>query len=329
MVKFTLIVPMYNVEKYIEKCLLSCLSQNLQSDEYEIILVNDGSPDKSLVIAERIARKNKNIRIISQENAGLSEARNTGINNAHGKYIWFVDSDDTIKENCLYELYDQCERQHLDLLAICAADVINDKIERRFSYKCTDVLRGVDVLDLGWMVCCAPFTIYRRTFLLDNKLKFYSGIYYEDTEFTPRSYYYAGNVGFSNEVLYFYTANPTSITRTVNPKKAFDRIKVMLSLHNFYHQNMQCTHSGFMHNYISQMYNSALLNFTEKSSNGYVLQNSEKKFTEELLDNTILLEHLKKSSHIKYRIEGFLFSLFPKYTIFIYRLMKFLTNRAK
>lgn len=314
---------MYNVEMYIERCLISCLHQNLSTNEYEIIIVNDGSPDNSLAIAEKIAEENKHIHIISQENAGLSEARNTGVNYAKGKYIWFVDSDDTIKENCLYELYEQCELQQLDLLAICAADVIDGNIIRRFSYTCTDVLKGVDVLDKDWMVCCAPFTIYRKNFLLENGLRFYPGIYYEDTEFSPRSYFYAKRVGFNNEVLYFYTANPLSITKTVNPKKAFDRIKVMQSLDKFYHNNMLCSHSLFMHNYISKMYNSALSNFSEKSSDGYLLKEYETNFIAQLMNNGYLLQHLHKSSCIKYRIEGFLFSIFPRYIIEIYRFMKY------
>ena len=99
--KISLIVPVYNVEKYIEKCLLSCLKQDIPQSDYEIIVVNDGSPDSSLAIAERIAAAATNIIIVSQKNGGLSAARNTGLKIAKGDYIWFIDSDDTIKENCL------------------------------------------------------------------------------------------------------------------------------------------------------------------------------------------------------------------------------------
>ena len=97
--KISLIIPVYNVEQYLEKCLLSCLDQDLPQSDYEIIVVNDGSPDGSLAIAERIAATATNITVVSQENGGLSAARNTGLEIAKGKYVWFIDSDDTIKKN--------------------------------------------------------------------------------------------------------------------------------------------------------------------------------------------------------------------------------------
>ena len=103
--KLSLIIPMYNVELYIEKCLNSCINQDLSADEYEIIIVNDGSKDNSLSIAESIAQKHNNVRIITQTNGGLSSARNTGLINSRGEYIWFIDSDDWIEPNVLKELY--------------------------------------------------------------------------------------------------------------------------------------------------------------------------------------------------------------------------------
>ena len=104
--KLSIIIPMYNVEPYIEKCLLSCLNQNIPHADYEIIVVNDGSPDGSLGIARRIASTVDNMLIVSQENGGLSAARNKGLSYAKGEYVWFVDSDDWIEENCsFYSLY--------------------------------------------------------------------------------------------------------------------------------------------------------------------------------------------------------------------------------
>ena len=113
--KLSIIVPMYNVELYIEKCLLSCLNQDLPASDYEIIVVNDGSPDSSLAIAERIASLYDNLTIVSQKNAGLSAARNKALSLAKGKYVWFVDSDDRIQENCLRYILDECYNNGLDL----------------------------------------------------------------------------------------------------------------------------------------------------------------------------------------------------------------------
>lgn len=115
-IKLSLVIPMYNVELYIEKCLNSCINQDLSSNEYEIIIVNDGSKDTSLSRAEAIARKHNNIKIISQENGGLSSARNTGLKNAKGEYIWFIDSDDWIEPNVLKNLYQIASHNNLDIL---------------------------------------------------------------------------------------------------------------------------------------------------------------------------------------------------------------------
>ena len=128
--KLSIIIPVYNVEKYVEKCLRSCAEQDLPSDEYEIIVVNDGTKDSSLEIVERVAKDYSNIAIISQENAGLSAARNKGLSLAKGEYIWFIDSDDWIEKNCLQKIIRKCFEDGLDVLGICAANVVNDYIVR-------------------------------------------------------------------------------------------------------------------------------------------------------------------------------------------------------
>ena len=109
------IVPVYNVEKYLEECLDSLLEQDIPHEEYEIICVNDGSTDGSLEILRRYEEKYPNIRVIDQENGGLSAARNVGLVHAKGEYIWFVDSDDLVQNNCLLELQrisvkEKCDR---------------------------------------------------------------------------------------------------------------------------------------------------------------------------------------------------------------------------
>ena len=164
---------MYNVELYIEQCLLSCLKQDIPDSDYEIIIINDGSLDSSLAIAENVANSVSNIHIVSQPNSGLSVARNTGVRHAKGKYLWFVDSDDRIRENCLKGLLEQCERDSLDLLAIAAANVIEGNEVRRFSYTNLSVVSGGEVLEKGCIQHCVPFTIYRRNFFLQYQLQQY------------------------------------------------------------------------------------------------------------------------------------------------------------
>lgn len=318
--KLSIIIPVYNVEKYIEKCLLSCLEQDIPQSDYEIIVVNDGSPDGSLAIAERIAATATNITVVSQENGGLSAARNTGLKIAKGDYIWFIDSDDTIKENCLKSIVEQCFSHDLDLLAICAANIIENKEVRRFSYDNKDIVSGIEVLKSGTMQHCAPFTIYRREFLKEKGLQFLVGIYHEDSEWSPRVYFQAERVGFTNNILYFVTINPLSITRTFNHKKAFDNITVAASIHSFFYNiaNKECPR--FFHNYISLIINNAFFGFKDKTETKDCY--TEEKFKTLIYNNRYLFSHLRSSSVIKYKIEGYLFTIFPKYTLSIYRMLQ-------
>ena len=101
----SLVIPVYNVEKYIDNCIKSCLEQNIQDEDYEIIIINDGTKDKSMDKVDIYYKQYPNlIKIYNQENKGLSAARNLGLNMANGDYIWFIDSDDWITTNCLAEI---------------------------------------------------------------------------------------------------------------------------------------------------------------------------------------------------------------------------------
>ncbi len=315
--KISLIIPVYNVEKYIEKCLLSCLKQDIPQSDYEIIVVNDGSPDSSLAIAERIAAAATNIIIVSQKNGGLSAARNTGLKIAKGDYIWFIDSDDTIKENCLKSIVEQCFSHDLDLLAICAANIIENKEVRRFSYDNKDIVSGIEVLKSGTMQHCAPFTIYRTKLLKEKNIEFYVGIYHEDSEWSPRVYFHAHKVGFTNDILYFVTINPNSITRSTNPRKGFDCLTVAKSIDKFYKTHKDKRSHKFFHNHISLMINNALSNFADKED--AKVKELEYEFTNRLYNYRYLFEHLRKSTVLKYKFEGVLFALFPKRALHIYR----------
>lgn len=316
----SIVIPVYKVEKYLEKCLDSCINQDLSSNQYEIIVINDGSPDNSLSIAKKYEEKYSHIHVYSQENSGLSIARNKGLSYAKGKFVWFVDSDDCIRENCLKEIVEQCDRENLDLLAICGARVISGSEVRRFSYTDLTVISGIMVLNQRRNIPYpVQFSIFKRAFLLEHNLSFYPGVYHEDTEFSPRAYFYAKRVGFTNDILYLTTINPNSITRTVNPKKSFDYIKVAISIHGFANDKTKRLCEQFFHNHISLLINNALANIIQSDSKENV--SIIKQFSKCLHDNRYLLVHLCRSSKLKYKIEGVLFSLFPHYIVNIYKLL--------
>ena len=130
MPKYSLIVPVYNVQKYIEKCISSILDQDYAN--YEIIIVDDGSTDKSAEIIDRIANLNRDkIVSIHQENKGLGGARNTGLEKATGKYVWFIDSDDTIAPYSLKHLDEFIQKQEVDILVFdrVAIDELGNEME--------------------------------------------------------------------------------------------------------------------------------------------------------------------------------------------------------
>lgn len=257
MINLSFIVPVYNVAPFLRKCVESLIEQDYS--DYEIILVDDGSTDESGALCEEIARANDGmsrtavlnephtlndgkplIRVIHQENGGLSAARNAGIKAAEGKYICFVDSDDYWEENVLGGLMAQVERDSLDVLRFDFRNV-NERYEEFYPNK--DPKRDVDyselVVDgvtflnerLGPMCYAVMFVIKRNLIISDqksafsNQLKekdnclFTEGIYFEDTDWTPRMLVKAKRVASTSKIVYNYLWRNGSITLPTEPAK--------------------------------------------------------------------------------------------------------------
>lgn len=244
--RLSIIVPVYNVADYLAKCLDSLLAQNLPQNEYEIIVVNDGSTDNSGEIAQQYADKYANITLINQSNQGLSGARNTGIKHANGEYIQFVDSDDYLEENVLGGLMKQVEDDDLDVLRFKYQNVRINNESKEYEifqpYKSSPylyddyssfVIDGVSFLNerLG-TACYAVMFIIRKT-ILDNCV-FKQGIYFEDTEWTPRMILKSQRIASSDTIVYNYLMREGSITKAINRDKqrkiVEDKIKLIDSL---------------------------------------------------------------------------------------------------
>lgn len=311
----SIIIPVYNVEKYVEKCIRSCEDQDIPKEDYEVIVVNDGSPDGSLAIVERLAIEYPNIKVISQKNGGLSAARNTGMKNASGDYYIFVDSDDWIAKDCLGKLIAKLNGEDPDALAICAANVINGELKRRQSYPDETPIAGRDLLKTG-VSPCAPFSIWKASFLKENNLEFYLGIFHEDSEFTPRAYYLAKKVSFTNDIIYYVYQNPNSITRSVNPKKAFDLINVVCThLHEFAN-NVEDRYKVIFFDMVGQYLNNGMAAIQGASVE------EKRKFNDEIVKRAYLWDDIRKSSVFKYRIEALLVGIFKKHPLAVYEVMQ-------
>lgn len=261
MIKLSIIVPIYGVEQYLRKCVDSLLAQDLPSSEYEIVLVDDGSTDSCPAICDEYAEKAKSeelrgksvsICVIHRENGGLSAARNSGIEVAKGKYLMFVDSDDYLQPNVLGALIGQMEDKRLDVLRYNYQNVHeNGEIfvpfktgKPYFDYR-DDVLDGETFLNerLGY-ACYAWAFILRRDLIISNdqspmtndkcekdNILFTPGIYFEDTDWTPRMLLKAKRVSSTERIVYNYLWREGSITLPDNPAKKRkvleDKIKLL------------------------------------------------------------------------------------------------------
>lgn len=226
MIKLSIIVPIYGVEQYLRKCVDSLLAQDLPLSEYEIILVDDESPDACPQICDEYAAAHENIRVIHRENGGLSAARNSGIEVAKGEYIMFVDSDDYIEPNVLKGLLAQMERDNLDVLRY-RLQYVNPQYEVFNPYK-SDPFKGndysemptdgVSFLNSRMSTACYAWAFVIKRELLDGCI-FTPGIYFEDTDWTPRMLCKAKRVASTNTVVYNYLVREGSITNAVNRSK--------------------------------------------------------------------------------------------------------------
>lgn len=212
--KTSIIIPVYNGAKYLERCLQSITIQTLEG--IEIIIVNDGSTDETEAICKSFALFDERVVIINQNNKGLSSARNTGLDIAKGDYIGFVDADDWIDLNFFEKLYDTAIKYDAD---IAVADFIREyhfKKKYRLNLKKEKVYFNTPD---KYKICrmnkegCVWNKIYRRELINDNNLRFEEGVLYEDREFTAKVLHYSNQLVAVPDTYYHYFVNNNSITR--------------------------------------------------------------------------------------------------------------------
>lgn len=184
--KISIVMPMYRVEQYIEKAITSVLKQDFQ--DWELLVVNDGSPDKSREIASSIASGDNRIKILDKENGGLSDARNYGLDRAIGEFVHFYDSDDWIEPDFYSKLVGEIE--HFDLI-ICGYKVDNEKSVRElngYNGELSEIVKNNSLHQLvGTYLNFAWNKLFKRSFLVENVLYYEKGLYrIEDSEFMMR-----------------------------------------------------------------------------------------------------------------------------------------------
>lgn len=221
----SIIVPMYNSEAYLPKCLDSLLHQDIPFEDYEIILVNDGSPDGSKALAEDYASKYPNIVVLSQENKGTSGARNTGIRYALGKYVYFVDPDDYILENSLKDILQKMAEESLDVLRFGYTEVDEEykptkscKHPEQPDYS-SKIMDGYTFMGERLGVACYVWTyLFRLSLIKDNGIYFIEGDYFDDTPWLPKLLSIAKRVDSVDWKRHFYLIRSNSLVQSSSIK---------------------------------------------------------------------------------------------------------------
>lgn len=235
--KLSIIIPVYNVEKYLGKCLDSCLEQNVDMTAYEIIIINDGSVDNSLEVANLYAEQ-PNVNIISQKNSGLSAARNTGLNIARGEYIWFVDSDDWIESSILEYILREISLNNLDCLRLNYRKTTDDGKELEdciLSSRCYESCQtGMEFLqnELDFSFYAWSF-VFKRCFFIENGFLFEEGLIFEDLQLIPRLLRTVKRVKGLPFIAYNYRQRKGSIVNTVNEKMLDSVCDILGSYQNY------------------------------------------------------------------------------------------------
>ena len=231
---FSIIMPAYNVQDYIEDCVASCENQDIDEDKFELIIINDGSKDATLEKINTLQSKYSNIKLLNQNNQGQSVARNEGIKSATGKYLWFVDSDDRVSLNCLGRIFQIMEDENLDVFNIVS------KVESKFleeiycdtDLSCKPVISGETYLLNYIPIIAAPWGyVFKRQFWQESGFSFIPGIYYEDSQLIPIVLSKCRRItSFTNDVsCYDYITRPVS---TVNSAPNIKKINGYLSIVN-------------------------------------------------------------------------------------------------
>ena len=231
----SIIVPIYKVEKYLDRCINSILNQTFK--DFELILVDDGSPDRCGDICEEYAKKDKRIKVIHKENGGLSDARNAGLDIAKGEFVGFVDSDDFIHKDMYMILYDTLVKSKSDISQckfkyFSKENELNKNIINDGKYKIYNNIDAIEeIMDNKNLNANVWNKLYKRE--LFREIRFPKGKIHEDEFVTYKVFYRAKTISYVNKELYYYFSNDTGIMKNLNINSKFDWIEAIEERNEF------------------------------------------------------------------------------------------------
>ena len=254
----SVIIPIYNVEEYLRECVDSVLNQTFSN--FEIILVDDGSTDSSGEICDEYVEKDERITVIHQKNGGLSVARNTGLSEASGKYVYFLDSDDYISENALATLIDIAENDKSDIVFF---DAVSFADTDDFTVKQNYIRKNKYLTDNGYDVFASltkskefhsavPLLFINKEFLHNSSIKFIPGILYEDMVFTYQLFCSAETVSQCSRALYHRRYRKDSIMTSAKTKKHFDGCVAVYKYNSEFTKNLTLENTSAAYEFVSR-----------------------------------------------------------------------------
>ena len=223
----SIVIAAYNVGFFIEKCIKSCIQQNIKTYDYEVIVVNDGSNDDTFNILNKLKSEFKNLVVVNTKNKGLGAARNIGLTHAKGKYVWFIDGDDYLSENILKEIVNNLNK--IDCLVInyniidADLNVVNKSVfkpildNNDFSGKM--FYRNNLTKSYTWLF------IFKKSILINNSIRFLDRISMQDAEVLPRIMFYIHNIKFLNLNSYNYVQHLNSSTNSESQSRRYNYFK--------------------------------------------------------------------------------------------------------
>lgn len=235
-------MPVYNTEKYLEKCLGSLVGQTFK--DIEIVCVNDGSKDRSLDIVKDFATRDTRVKVIDQVNKGVAEARNVGLQNASGKYIMWCDSDDEYTPNMCEQMLTTLITHNVDIVA-CGMQVIND-VDKRLVKDIEEYVRlkfqGKHTIDwnlIVWTDVSLPTKIMKKSLIDKYSMHFPTGLHFEDAYFLDQYFTAAKTIYYLNKKLYKYNRNNDSIMSRSFKKTSvsLDYIQIIPKTYQYLKQN--------------------------------------------------------------------------------------------
>jgi len=236
MKKLSIIIPVYNVEKYLPKCLDSLLVEEVR--DYEIILVNDGSTDGSLAVAERCRDRHPDkITLISTDNQGQGNARNIGIETASGEFLYFIDSDDYLAEGALREMTAYLD-DTLDILIFDSTTVNVDGKPIQRVPGCDRSGGGLGLSEYPELLLQYPDIgnkVFRRSLFTEHGIRFPIRVWYEDMRTIRKTYQFTERIRYVPRAWHFYLQRPDSVTNTSRVRRNLEIIPAVDDLWEFYH----------------------------------------------------------------------------------------------